>query len=116
MLQGVGVRVNCKQLFSCTHPLKHLPLNLSYDGTDFPVHMYFPFQKLAPHSPDLADDEGPEWEALLAGLEAAHGVVDDEHLVDVEGDAQDVAQEEHAHQTHEHHRKVVLLPTPRLNE
>ena len=43
-------------------------------------------------------------------------MVDDEHLVDVEGDAQDVAQEEHAHQTHEHHREVVLLPTPRLND
>ena len=68
------------------------------------------------NSPDLSDDEGPEWEPLLACLEAAHGVVDDEHLVDVEGDAQDVAQEEHPHQAHEHHSQVVLLPTPSLNE
>ena len=42
-------------------------------------------------------------------------MVDDEHLVDVEGDAQDVAQEEHPHQAHEHHGQVVLLPTPSLN-
>ena len=65
-------------------------------------------------SPDFSQDERPEWESLLAGLEALHGVLDDEHLVDVEGDAQDVAQEEDADEAHEHHRQVVLLPTPSL--
>ena len=66
-------------------------------------------------SPDFSQDERPEWESLLAGLEALHGVLDDEHLVDVEGDAQDVAQEEDADEAHEHHRQVVLLPPPGLN-
>ena len=36
MLQGMDMRGNCPLLYS-SHPLKHLPIDLSYDWTELPV-------------------------------------------------------------------------------
>ena len=53
--------------------------------------------------PERPHDEGPGGEALPALLPALHGVDDDDHLVEVEEDAEDVARQEHPNDAHEDH-------------